>query len=346
MHTLGKHEGRAAAHTKKNDGKTVPDEKKQPKHGKAYPQSRTFFSRNGKKSLKKSVPPPEKIPDFSDLFPWNGQFYVIQRTKIFQESPFFANRRTKISQERPVLCQPKDKNFPRIAIFCQQENKNFPETTIFMPAKGEEFREKGHFCASRRTKISRERPFFANRRTRISRKRPVLHQPEDEKNESNDHFPSPGWEIPTKISPPKGRKSEKNFRKNWKRNYMSTNRTGIFPCSRANDVTEISHRRDIFAQDGPHFLCSLAGKRTFYPAETYGSRLENLRFTHRKHRKHKEKERLSCRHFQNTKHRKNKRTVYRKKTEKPHTEKQGKQSEGKLTENQEDKSGLKTEDLT
>ena len=193
-----------------------------------------------------------------------------------------------------------------------------------MPAKGEEFREKGHFCASRRTKISRERPFFANRRTRISRKRPVLHQPEDEKNESNDHFPSPGWEIPTKISPPKGRKSEKNFRKNWKRNYMSTNRTGIFPCSRANDVTEISHRRDIFAQDGPHFLCSLAGKRTFYPAETYVSRQENLRFTHRKHRKHKEKERLSCRHFQNTKHRRNKRTVYRKRTEKPHTEKQGK----------------------
>ena len=127
---------------------------------------------------------------------------------------------------------------------------------------------------------------------------------------------------------------------------MFTTRTGIFPCSRANDVTEISYRRDIFAQDGPHFLCFLAGKRTFYPAETYGSRQENLRFPHRKHRKHKGKERLSCRHFQNTKHRKNKRTVYRKRTEKPHTEKQGKQSEGKLTENQEDKSGLKTEDLT
>ncbi len=38
---------------------------------------------------------------------------------------------------------------------------------------------------------------------------------------------------------------------------------------------------------------------------------------------------------------KNKRTVHRKRTEKPHTEKQG-----KLTENQEDKSGLKTGDLT
>ena len=124
------------------------------------------------------------------------------------------------------------------------------------------------------------------------------------KNEPGDHFSSPGWEIPTKIPPPKGRKSEKNFRKNWKRSYMFTNRTGIFPCSTANDVTEIPYRRDIFTQDGPHFLCFLAGKRTFYPVETYGSRQENLRFTHRKHRKHKGKERLSCRHFQNTKHRK------------------------------------------
>ena len=128
------HKGIAAAHTKKNGGKTVPDEKKQPKHGKAYPQSRTFFSRNGKKSLKKSVPSPEKIPDFPDLFPWNGQFYVIQRTKIFQESPFFANRRTRISQKRSVLCQPKEKNFPRIAIFCQQEDENFPKTASSAPA--------------------------------------------------------------------------------------------------------------------------------------------------------------------------------------------------------------------
>ena len=128
------HKGIAAAHTKKNGGKTVPDEKKQPKHGKAYPQSRTFFSRNGKKSLKKSVPDFRKIPNFPDLSPWNGQFYVIQRTKIFQESPFFANRRTKISQERPVLCQPKNKNFPGIAIFCQQEDENFQETASFMPA--------------------------------------------------------------------------------------------------------------------------------------------------------------------------------------------------------------------
>jgi len=158
-----------------------------------------------------------------------------------------------------------------------------------LPTGGRKFPGNGQFYASRRTKIFRESPFFANRRTRISRKRPVLRQPEDEKNESNDHFPSPGWEIPTKIPPPKGRKSEKNFRKNWKRSYMSTNRTGIFPCSRANDVTEISHRRDIFAQDGPHFLCFLAGKRTFYPAETYVSRQENLRFTHRKHRKQREK---------------------------------------------------------
>ena len=272
------------------------------------------------------------LPTGERKFPKNGQFYASRRTKIFRESPFFANRRTKISQKRPFLCQPKEKNFARKAIFVPAERRKFPRNS--------------QFYASRRTKISRERPFFANRRTRISRKRPVLRQPEDEKNESNDHFSSPDWEIPTKIPPLKGRKSEKNFRKNWKRSYMYTNRTGIFPRSRANDVTEIPYRRDIFAQDGPHFLCSLAGKRTFYPAETYVFRQENLRFTHRKHRKHKEKERLSCRHFQNTKHRKNKRTVHRKRTEKPHTEKQGKQSEGKLTENQEDKSGLKTEDLT
>ena len=198
------------------------------------------------------------------------------------------------------------------------EGQKFREKDHFLPTEGQEFPENGQFCTSRKT----------------------------EKMNPATIFPSPSWEIPTKIPPPKGRKSEKNFRKNWKRSYMSTNRTGIFPCSTANDVTEIPYRRDIFTQDGPHFLCFLAGKRTFYPAETYGSRQENLRFTHRKHRKHKGKERLSCRHFQNTKHRKNKRTVYRKRTEKPHTEKQGKQSEGKLTENQEDKSGLKTENLT
>ncbi len=218
------HKGIAAAHTKKNGGRTVPDEKKQPKHGKAYPQSRTFFSRNGKKSLKKSVPDFRKIPNFPDLSPWNGQFYVIQRTKIFQESPFFANRRTEISQKRPFLCQPKEKNFARKAIFVPAEGqkfrekdhflptggRKFPKATIFVPVGRHKFPRNGHFYASRRTKISQESPFFANRRTKISRKRPVLCQPEDEKNEPGDHFPSPGWEIPTKISPPKGRKSEKN----------------------------------------------------------------------------------------------------------------------------------------
>ena len=92
-----------------------------------------FFQGTGKKP-EKIRSSPEKIPDFSDLFPWNGQFYVIQRTKIFQESPFFANRRTKISQERPVLCQPKDKNFARKTIFCQPEDKNFPKTASSAPA--------------------------------------------------------------------------------------------------------------------------------------------------------------------------------------------------------------------
>ena len=219
------------------------------------------------------------LPTGERKFPKNGQFYASRRTKIFRESPFFANRRTKISQKRPFLCQPKEKNFARKAIFVPAERRKFPRNS--------------QFYASRRTKISRERPFFANRRTRISRKRPILRQPEDGKNKPGGHFSSPGWEIPTQIPPPKGRKSEKNFRKNWKRNYMFTNRTGIFPCSRANDVTEIPYHRDIFAQDGPHFLCFLTGKRTFYPAETYVSRQENLRFTHRKHRKQREKRDLS-----------------------------------------------------
>ena len=62
-----------------------------------------FFKERKEKPEKIRSSPPEKIPDFPDLFPWNGQFYVIQRTKIFQESPFFANRRTRISRKRPVL---------------------------------------------------------------------------------------------------------------------------------------------------------------------------------------------------------------------------------------------------
>ena len=155
------------------------------------------------------------------------------------------------------------------------EGQKFSENRHFLPTGGQEFPENGQFCASRKTKKMNPATIF---------------------------FTQLG--NPGQNSSPERQKIRKKFRKNWKRSYMSTNRTGIFPCSRANDVTEIPYHRDIFAQNGPHFLCFLAGKRTFYPAETYVSRQENLRFTHRKHRKQKEKERLSCRHFQNTKHKK------------------------------------------
>ena len=132
--------------TEKNRLMNRSRREKQPRHGKVYPQSRTFFSRNGKKSLKKSVPPPEKIPDFSDLFPWNGQFYVIQRTKI--------------SQKRPFLSQPKDKNFARKANFMPSERQKFPEKGHFLPAKRQKFSENRHFFANRRTENSRKQPFL------------------------------------------------------------------------------------------------------------------------------------------------------------------------------------------
>ena len=205
------------------------------------------------------------MPSERQKFPEKGHFLPTGEQEFPKNGQFYASRRTKISRERPFFASQKTKIFRESPFFCQPKDRKFPKTTIFVLV----------------------------RRTRISRKRPVLRQPKEKKMNPATIFPSPGWEIPTKIPPPKGRKSEKNFRKNWKRSYMSTNRTGIFPCSRANDVTEISHRRDIFAQDGPHFLCFLAGKRTFYPAETYVSRQENLRFTHRKHKKQREKRDLS-----------------------------------------------------
>ena len=160
---------------KKTGWWTVPDEKKQPRHGKVYPQSRTFFWRNGKKSLKKSVPPPEKIPDFPDLFPWTVSFMSSKEQKFPRNDHFYPSRRTKISRERPILCHLKDKNFLRKAIFCQPENKNFPRTASFMPAEGQKFREKDHFLPAKRQKFSENRHFFANRRTENSRKQPFLY---------------------------------------------------------------------------------------------------------------------------------------------------------------------------
>ena len=148
MHTLGKHEGRTAAHTKRNGGKTVPDEKKQPKHGKAYTQSRTFFSRNGKKSLKKSVPPPKKSRIFRICSPGTVSFMSSKEQKFPRNDHFYPSRRTKISRERPILCHLKDKNFLRKAIFCQPKDKNFPRIAIFLPTEGPKIPENNHFCTS------------------------------------------------------------------------------------------------------------------------------------------------------------------------------------------------------
>ena len=272
------------------------------------------------------------LPTGERKFPKNGQFYASRRTKIFRESPFFANRRTKISQKRPFLCQPKEKNFARKAIFVPAERRKFPRNS--------------QFYASRRTKISRERPFFANRRTRISRKRPVLRQPEDEKNESNDHFPSPGWEIPTKIPPPKGRKSEKNSGKTGNGATCPQTEPGFFHAARqmtsrkSRTAGTFLHRTArIFYVSLPENVRSTRWKPTVPGRKTYGLHTGNIENI-------KEKRGYPADIFRIRNTGKNKRTVYRKRTEKPHTEKQGKQSEGKLTENQEDKSGLKTEDLT
>ena len=159
MHTLGKHEGRTAAHRKKTAEKPFPTRKNNRDTVKFIRNQGHFFQGTERKAWKNPFLPPKKsrifricspgtvsfmsskeqkfsrnrrfLPTGERKFPKNGQFYASRRTKIFRESPFFANRRTKISQKRPFLCQPKEKNFARKA--------------IFVPAEGQKFREKDHF---------------------------------------------------------------------------------------------------------------------------------------------------------------------------------------------------------
>ena len=101
------HKGIAAAHRKKQVDEPFPTRRNNRNTVKLIRNQGHFFSRNGKKSLKKSVPPPpRKNPGFSGSVPL----------------------------ERSVLCHPKNKNFPGIAVFCQPENENFPRTANFMPA--------------------------------------------------------------------------------------------------------------------------------------------------------------------------------------------------------------------
>ena len=134
MHTLGKHEGRTAAHTKKNGGKTVPDEKKQPRHGKAYTQSRTFFSRNGKKSLKKSVPDFRKISVFSDLFPETVSFMSSKKQKFSRNRHFLPTGGRKFPGNGQFYASRKTKKMNPATIFLRPAGKSRPK---FLPRKTE-----------------------------------------------------------------------------------------------------------------------------------------------------------------------------------------------------------------
>lgn len=213
---------------------------KQPRHGKVYPQSRTFFSKNGKKSLKKSVPDLRKNPGFFWFVPRNGQFYIIRRTK-------------------------------------------FPGNRHFLPTGEQKFPRNGQFYDSRRTKIFRESPFFANRRTKIFRKRPVSCQPENEKNEPGDHFPSPSWEISTKIPPPKGRKSEKNSGKTENGATCSQPEQGFFHAAgqmtsrKSHTAGTFLHRTArIFYVSLPGNVRSTRRKPTVPGRKTYGLHTGNI----------------------------------------------------------------------
>ena len=152
-----------------------------------------------------------------------------------------------------------------------------------MPTGERKFPKNGQFYASRRTKISRERPFFANRRTRISRKRPVLRQPEDGKNEPGGHFSSPGWEIPTKIPPPKGRKSEKNSGKTGNGATCPQTEQGFFHTAgqmtsrKSHTAGTFLHRTArIFYVSLPGNVRSTRRKPTVSGRKTYGLHTGNI----------------------------------------------------------------------
>ena len=273
------------------------------------------------------------LPTGERKFPKNGQFYASRRTKIFRESPFFANRRTKISQKRPFLCQPKEKNFARKAIFVPAERRKFPrnsqfyasrrtkisrERPFFLPTGGQEFPENGQFCASRKTKKMNPTTIFL---------RPA--------GKSRPKFLPRKAENPKKISGKTGNgatcpQTEPEFFHAARQMTSRKSRTA---------GTFLHRTARIFYVSLPENVRSTRWKPTVPGRKTYGLHTGNIENI-------KEKRGYPADIFRIRNTGKNKRTVYRKRTEKPHTEKQGKQSEGKLTENQEDKSGLKTENLT
>ena len=95
-------------------------------------------------------------------------------------------------------------------------------------------------------------------------------------------------------------KNRKNARKRREQNHQSAIKAVIFAGGMTNKAPENSHRRHIFSRNFRHFLCFPLGKRMFPPWKTYVSRQGNIRFSYRKHRKLKDSEGLSHRHFFNT----------------------------------------------
>ncbi len=96
-------------------------------------------------------------------------------------------------------------------------------------------------------------------------------------------------ENPARNSSARRPKTGKTPEKCRKRNHQSTIKSVIIPYCMTNNAPKNSHRRHILSQSSRHFLCLPFGKRRFPPRKPYVSRKENLRFTHRKHRKQREK---------------------------------------------------------
>lgn len=112
------------------------------------------------------------------------------------------------------------------SFLCQPENRNFPGTANFMSSKGHKFPGYDHFHANRKTKKINLTTFF---------------------------FAPLG--NPDRNSFPERQKIRKKFPEKLETELQLQNR--FFPCGKANGTTEISHRKDIFAQEDPHFLCFL-----------------------------------------------------------------------------------------
>ena len=195
------------------------------------------------------------MPSERQKFPKKGHFLPTGEQEFPKNGQFYASRRTKISRKRPFFASQKTKIFRESPFFCQPKDRKFPKTTIFVLV----------------------------RRTRISRKRPVLRQPKEKKMNPATIFPSPGWEIPTKIPPPKGRKSEKNFRKNWKRSYFPQTEPGFFHAagqmtSRKSRIagTFLHRTARIFYVSLPGNVRSTRRKPTFPDRKTYGLHTGNI----------------------------------------------------------------------